>query len=119
MNVFPVLKTGAVMQYPAERWASYSTQTVRFLDGTEQRFGDYATPLHRWVIRLAALDETEMHQLREFFRAQRGGSGSFLFTDPWTGNQYPNCTFDIDTLTQVFSGEMRGAAQLIVRENRS
>src|ERR1700737_4467549 len=61
MNVFPVLKTGAVMQYPAERWASYSTQTVRFLDGTEQRFGDYSTPLHRWVIRLVALDETEMH----------------------------------------------------------
>src|SRR5258708_12868001 len=102
MNVFPVLKTGAVMQYPAERWPSYSTQTVRFLDGTEQRFGDYATPLHRWVIRLAALDETEMHQLRKFFREQRGGSGTFLFTVPGSGTQDHHNPHHITTSTKLF-----------------
>ena len=118
MSTFPVLKTGAVLQYPAERRAQFSTQRVQFLDGSEQRFSDYAAPLHRWVIRLDALDEIEMHQLREFFRTQRGASGSFSFTDPWDGTVYANCLVENDALTQTFTLEARGGAQIVVRENR-
>ena len=39
--MFPTLKTGAVMQYPGKRILQFSTDVVRFLDGTEQRYREY------------------------------------------------------------------------------
>ena len=41
MSEFPPLKTGAVMQYPAQKEARFSTTVVRFTDGSEQRFPQY------------------------------------------------------------------------------
>ena len=118
MNSFPALKTGAVAQYPVKKTELFSTQVVRFVDGSEQRFGDYGTPLRKWTIRLSLLDESEMHLLQEFFRAQMGAAGTFAFTDPWTGTAYPNCSLENGELDEEFDAEMRGQTQLIVRENR-
>src|ERR1700748_2443175 len=91
MSTFPVLKTGAVAQYPAARTLQYSNQVLRFLDGTEQRYRDSAGPLHRWVIRLENLDAGEMAAMEAFFLSSQGGFASFAFTDPWDGTSYPNC----------------------------
>ena len=33
MSDFPILKTGAVIQYPAEKATSFSTEVLRFVDG--------------------------------------------------------------------------------------
>jgi phage-related protein len=119
MNSFPVLKTGAVAQYPAGRTLSYSTQVLRFVDGSEQRFGDYAAPLHQWTIQVSALDETEMHSLQEFFREMAGRAGDFAFTDPWDGTVYPSCSLAADTMAETFVAELNGTTVLTVRENRS
>jgi phage-related protein len=118
MNTFPALKTGAVAQYPAQKQVQFSTQVVRFVDGSEQRFADYGTPLHHWVIRLQLLDESEMYAIQQFYRELQGASGSFSFTDPWSGTVYPNCSLEGDTLSEQFDAEMRGQTRLIVRENR-
>jgi len=40
---------------------------------------------NRWEIRLAALDESEMAALEQFFLDNQGGFGNFAFTDPWDG----------------------------------
>ncbi len=45
MNEFPKLKTGAVLQYPAAKRLECLTQVTRFLDGSEQRFRDFAAPV--------------------------------------------------------------------------
>lgn len=118
MSTFPVLKTGAVMQYPAERSSQYANQVVRFLDGSEQRFREFAQPLHRWVIRLDLLDESELNRLREFFRIQNGAAGTFGFTDPWDCASYANCSLETDTMIETLTGEGRGQTTLTVRENR-
>ncbi len=34
MATFPVLKTGAAAQYPLDRGVRFSTQAVRFMDGS-------------------------------------------------------------------------------------
>ena len=60
MANFPALKTGAVAQYPSDRTRRYSTQVLRFLDGSEQRFAGFGAPLKRWLIRLELLDDTEL-----------------------------------------------------------
>ena len=118
MSTFPKLKTGAVMQYPALRGSNFGTQVLRFLDGSEQRFRVVAAPLRRWVIQLAALDETEMNGLREFFRLQNGCAGSFRFTDPWDGADYPDCSLETDEMIETYADDMRGKTTLTIRENK-
>lgn len=118
MATFPQLKTGAVMQYPAVKSVKYSNDVLRFLDGTEQRYRDCGSPLHQWQIRLDLLDETELSALEQFFVEEQGAFGSFAFTDPWDGTEYPDCSMDQDALELSLAGEMRGATTVVVRENR-
>jgi hypothetical protein len=118
MATFPALKTHAVMQYPATKTIAFRNQVLRFVDGTEQRYRDSAGPLHRWVIRLQELDETELAAVEEFFRANQGRFGDFEFTDPWDGQQYSNCSLQEDELEMVAAGEMRGKTSLTILETR-
>jgi len=117
--MFPTLKTGAVMQYPAKRTLLYKTDIIRFLDGTEQRFRDSPSVLHRWIIPLDLLDESELSAFDQFFISNQGRFGSFSFTDPWDGTVYPNCSLAIDTSSFTLSGEMRGGTTVTVCENRT
>ncbi|MFB3829030.1 MAG: DUF2460 domain-containing protein [Bryobacteraceae bacterium] len=119
MAAFPKLKTDAVSQYPAGRELRFANQVVRFVDGAEQRYRDFASGLRRWAIRLDLLDESELAALERFFVESQGAFGSFAFTDPWDGTEYPDCSLDSDEFAAVLEGEMRGGTQLTVRENRS
>lgn len=118
MANFPVLKTGAVAQYPVERQTKPATLLHEFVDGSEQRFAHYSAPLRRWRIRLDLLDEAEMFRIEEFFAAQQGEAGEFVFTDPWDGREYPKCSFESGALEFNFEEPGRGSVELVVRENR-
>src|SRR5690348_17469994 len=107
MSDFPQLNTGAVMQYPAQKSIRFSTEVLRFIDGTEQRFASYATPLRCWTIQLNLLNEDEVNLLSEFFRVQSGASGTFSFTDPWDGHEYSSCSFENDEMRAGFDGDNR------------
>ena len=117
-TAFPILKTGAVAQYPATKSNQFGSFVVRFLDGNDQRYRQFATSLQRWIIKLDMLDETELSNLEQFFAAQQGSVGTFSFVDPWTQATVTNCSLDQDTLQYAMQGELRGTAQLIVVENR-
>ena len=119
MANFPVLKTGAVMQYPATARIRYSNQLIRFVDGLEQRYRDYPTPLHEWVIRLDLLDEAEVKAIEQFFTDQQGRFGSFVFVDPKDNVTYPDCSLMIDDLNFSLNGEKGGKTSVVVRENRT
>ena len=118
MANFPALKTGVVAQYGSDRSRRFSTQVLRFLDGSEQRFPGFPAALQQWAIRLDLLDEGELETLREFFLSEEGRAGSFSFTDPWTDTVYANCSFGSDTLSLQFQGPQNGVTQAIVKENR-
>ena len=117
--MFPTLKTGAVLQYPAQRSLRFNTDTIRFLDGTEQRYRDNPSVLHEWTIQLSLLDEEEIAALDQFFVTNQGRFGSFSFTDPWDGTVYASCSLKGDSFAFDLQGEMRGQAKVIVSENRS
>ena len=119
MSAFPSLRTGAVLQYPAHKEVRFATEVLRFMDGSEQRFREYPTPLRRWMIQLDLLDQSELQVLREFFRTLGGEAGSFTFTDPWDGTTYTNCSIDGGEMTQQLVDEMKGKTFLTVRENRA
>ncbi len=118
MSQFPVLKTGAVTQYPARQSVQFSTAVVRFLDGSEQRYRLYPTALHRWSIELDLLDESELQQLRVFVRSQGGQYSSFAFTDPWDGTVYPSCTLAADAISETLRDVFDGQTSLMIEENR-
>src|ERR1700691_4785459 len=119
MASFPALKTGAVAQYGSDRSRQFSTQVLRFLDGSEQRFPGYGTPLLQWVIRLDLLDEWELENLELFFENEGGRAGKFTFTDPWDGTVYASCSFGSDDLALGFEEIARGKTQVVVKESRS
>ena len=119
MANFPALKTGVVAQYPSDRALRFSTQVLRFLDGSEQRFAGNGSPLRRWAIRLDLLDESELASLRQFFEGQEGRAGTFSFTDPWDGTVYASCSFDSDELALEYQEQARGKTTAVIKENRS
>ena len=119
MATFPILKTGAVAQYPASTGLRFQNQVLRFLDGTDQRYRDSAGPLHGWEIRLSQMDEREMAEIEQFFVDNQGSFGSFAFTDPWDGQAYPNCSLASDEIDLTSAAEMRGGTSLTIVENRS
>jgi len=118
MSDFPMLKTGAIVQYPAKTTIVFRTQIVRFADGSEQRFKDYGSPLRRWSIQLDLLDESEINRLREFFRLLDGAARSFSFTDPGDGSEYPNCSFVDEVMIEGLMDESKAGTSLTIRENR-
>lgn len=118
MANFPQLKTGAVMQYPAGRQLEYRNQTVRFVDGNEQRYRDSAGPLRRWTIRLNALDATEVAAIRAFFAANQGRFANFTFTDPWDASTHENCSIASDSLTLMAKADFQNATSISIVENR-
>jgi len=119
MAVFPTLKTGAVAQYPASKSLRFKNHTLRFLDGTEQRYRDSAGVLHQWVISLGELDEREMAAVEQFFLDNQGPFNGFAFTDPWDGKAYSNCSILSDEVTLTSAAEMQCAVRLTIVENRN
>ena len=119
MADFPALKTGAVMQYPATAKVRFFNHSLRFVDGGEQYYRNYKSPLHEWVIRLDLLDEGEVKALEQFFLDQQGQFENFSFTDPKDDVTYPDCSLMIDDLAISLNGERRGKTMVIIRENRS
>jgi hypothetical protein len=116
---FPLLKTGAVVQYPATKTTQYSSFVVRFMDGNDQRYRQYTPALQRCSIKLNLLDEGELHALEQFFMSQEGGFGTFTFVDPWTQTVYPNCSFEQDTLPYQLTDTSQGELSVVVVENRT
>lgn len=118
MANFPVLKTGAVAQYPASRTVEFSTRVLQFADGTEQRYRQYDTPLRRWVIRLSLLDGEELANVESFFQSEQGRYGSFAFTDPIDGTVYPSCSLESDRVELECRDYFRGETVIVILENR-
>ena len=107
------------MQYPAGRAIEHSTCVLVFVDGSEQRFREFASPARRWEVRLDLLDEGELAALEDFLAGHQGQVGTFSFTDPWDATTYADCSLEADSLPLEFQDLMRGRATVVVKENRS
>jgi hypothetical protein len=114
MASFPQLKTGAVAQYPFAQNARFQTQSVRFLDGSSQRFRLFGNGLRKWAVNLTQLDEAELSAIIAFGEAQ--GTGTFTFTDPASGTSVPYCIISGGSLSAGMKGELDGQALLVIEE---
>jgi len=114
MATFPVLKTGAVAQYPLDFSVRFATQAVRFLDGSQQKFRLAGTGLRRWTVNLTLLDEQELGAVIAF--AEQQGGAVFAFTDPLTGSNVPNCVLSGERFDATMKREMNGQTTVVIEE---
>jgi len=114
MATFPNLKTGVAAQYPLDRSVRFQTQSVKFLDGSQQRYRIQGAGLRRWSISLDLLDEQELASLVAFVEQQ--GSAAFAFTDPVTGENIAKCVMAGDRFEAFLLDETRAGAKLSIEE---
>jgi hypothetical protein len=118
MATFPSLSTGAVTQYPLINETVQPTQVIRFLDGSDQRFGVLGGRLRQWQVRLDLLTEGEIQQIELFFAEQLGDYMSFDFPDPITGSLVPNCRFTAPELITEYLGVHSDSTSFWISECR-
>jgi hypothetical protein len=114
MATFPVLKTGAVAQYPLGYGVRLSTHAVRFMDGSQQKFRLIGIGLRRWTVKLDLLDEEELGAVIAFVEQQ--GGAVFAFTDPLTGDNVATCVVSGQQFDATMSREMSGQTTVVIEE---
>jgi hypothetical protein len=67
---------------------------------------------------LSDVTTEELFAIEAFFLEQQGQYGSFSFTDPWDGTEYPDCSFESDDFRTDSFAEGRSATTLIIRNNQ-
>jgi phage-related protein len=114
MATFPTLRTGAVAQYPLSRSVRFETQSVRFLDGSRQRFRIKGAGLRHWSVQLSLLDEQELGSVIAFVE-QQGGS-PFAFTDPLSGTVVPRCILSGESFDAAITDQKNAQATVLIEE---
>ena len=114
MATFPVLKTGAVAQYPLGFGMRYATQSVHFLDGSQQKYPLMGTGLRRWTIHLNLLDEQELGTVIAF--VERQGNAEFTFRDPLTGADVPKCVLAGQNFEAMVQRDLSGKTTVEIEE---
>jgi len=115
---FPTLQTGAVVQYPSARMIRFRTEVSRFVDGSEQRYRQFAAGDLRWTVRLDLLTDREIQAVVDFHVAHRGRAAVFSFSDPWSGVEYPTCCFDNDELETEGGSESQNRTEFVIRSTQ-
>ncbi len=104
MATFPLLASGATTQYPTPRATGQGAQAIRFLDGSDQRYLTQGRTFRQWQIQLDLLNETEIQQVETFFAEQSGDYSIFIFPDPFSGANIPNCRIGAPGLVTEYVG---------------
>ena len=103
MNTFPNIASNAVTQYPAVLQSSQAVRVLEFLDGSDQRYLVQSRALRLWRINLSQLNEDETQAIESFFANQQGQYSPFVFPDPFSGTNVPNCRFAAPELVTTYA----------------
>ena len=116
MATFPILSSGSITQYPTPLTTGQAVQVIRFLDGSDQRYLVEGKMLRSWEIRLNLLNETEIQLIEAFFTSQQGDYSPFIFPDPFTSSNVPNCRLGAPGLASEYMGVDASSASFWVVE---
>ena len=116
MPTFPLLSSGAVAQYSLPVVTGQAVQTIRFLDGTDQRFLFQGRAFRQWEIQLSLLNDAEIEHLKTFFNEQQGDYSAFDFPDPISGDVISNCRFAAPEMVCAYDGVGASSTTLWVTE---
>ena len=117
MAIFPILSSGAVTQYPTASGYTQAVQTIRFIDGSDQRYLFQARALRQCVIGRVHLNESDIQQIVAFFEAMQGDYALFSFVDPASSAEIPNCRLSSSMMLSHYDGLDRSKTSLEVVES--
>lgn len=80
--IFPQLKTGALVQYPARRRSVKRTVVTTAADGSAIKFADDNAAAVEWTLQYEGLSADEWKALESCFEAAEGQLRTFTFVDP-------------------------------------
>jgi len=113
---FPTLSSGAVTQYGGPFGFVWPAQVISFVDGTDQRFLACGNVFRRWAIDLRLLNESEIASIEAFFNGALGEYSTFMFPDPISGTNVPNCRIGAPELISDYQDVDIAATSLWVVE---
>lgn len=99
MLVYPQLPSGALTQFPAQKWRQLRTLVNTAADGWAIKLGDAGAGTVEWQLTYASLSDSELATLVQFFVAAEGTLNYFTFVDPtanllaWS-NDFSNAVWD-------------------------
>lgn len=82
MLVYPQLTSGALAQFPAQKWRRLRTIANGLAEGRAIRLADPGAEVTEWQLQYQGLSDAEALALEEFFEATEGSLLSFTFLDP-------------------------------------
>jgi len=82
MLVYPQLATGALSQFPVQRRHQLRTMVNTAADDTVVKLADPGAETMEWQLKYAALSDSELVALLQFFTAAEGTLNGFTFVDP-------------------------------------
>ena len=116
MADFPLLSSGAAVQYPTPLIVGHYAHVIQFVDGSDQRFAARGGKLRSWQIKLYLLNETEIAGLEAFFEEAGGEYTTFTFPDPFSQESVPNCVLGAPTFVTNYLSTDAGSTSFWVLE---
>jgi hypothetical protein len=115
MPTLPLLRSGSSVQYPFVTRHKCTTEIIRFIDGSEQRFTQ-AGATRTWKISLSDLMPEEVIALDAFAQSNLANNDRFTFHDPVSGDVLNQCNLATEPIEIEHVGEQRASLSLIVIE---
>jgi hypothetical protein len=106
MLIYPQLPTGALAQFPAQKRRQMRTLVNTAKDGTTVKLADPGAATVEWQLKYAALSDSELTTLLQFFAAAEGTLNNFTFVDPtanllaWS-NDWSNAVWDASSFLSL------------------
>lgn len=101
MEEFPVLRSGALVQYPVRRGQGTVHMNVEFWGGGGQSYVRKKANALTWMLKYVGLSEEEVAYLLEFCEKHEESGMLFSFRDPIEGTLYDHCRVEPDSIEAV------------------
>ena len=116
MPDFPLLATGARVQFPFERRTRFMTETSGGETGPAYAYYNEANGLKSWVLTYTDLPDAEAQTIEDFFHTMRGAWDEFDFTDPTDNVKYTKCHFAEGMLARKRTGPDMNSIRLVIEQ---
>jgi len=116
MPNLPSLQTGSTVQYPFVTSLKYSTEIIRFVDGSEQRFSQSGNVHRAWNVEFRDLTPSETEAIAAFVEDSTSTNQEFAFHDPVTGEVHSHCRLAAERVPVQHAGEKRSNLWLTIKE---
>lgn len=118
MPSFPLLSTGARVQFPFVRKTRFQTEVSGGEFSPAYTYTNDPVGLKAWELTFTSITDAEAEIYEDFFHDMRGAWDEFEFTDPTDGVTYQHCHFEEDVFDRKRTGPDDNTLRLLIEQTR-